>query len=118
MEEERESAVTPPGVGEREVGVSTVTETKVEAGMEEEKKPPAPKRFHGSVKIDPIRINRDAPTVSQEVIQHLLALNNARVEVTLEIVAEIPDGAPQDIMRTVCENCSTLKFDNYGFEEE
>lgn len=76
------------------------------------------KRFHGSVKIDPIRINRDAPTIFQEVIQQLLRVHDARVEVTLEIAAEFPEGAPEDTARVVTENCRTLKFDDYGFEEE
>jgi hypothetical protein len=63
-------------------------------------------------------MNRDAPPVFQEVIQHLLALSDAKVEVTMEIVAELPEGASQDTIRTVCENCSTLRFEAYSFEEE
>jgi hypothetical protein len=39
------------------------------------------------------------------------------VRVTLEVEAEIPDGAPQDLVRTITENCRTLTFKNYGFED-
>ena len=38
-------------------------------------------------------------------------------QITLEIQAEIPDGAPDNVVRTVTENCRTLKFTSYGFEE-
>ena len=85
--------------------------------------PPKPvervlRRFHGSVSLDPVRIGRDASRIGEEVVQHLVAMREANVEVTLEIVAEIPDGAPEKTVRDVCENCSTLKFDIFGFEEE
>jgi len=38
--------------------------------------------------------------------------------VTLEIEAEIPNGAPDNVVRTVTENGRTLKFKNQGFEKE
>jgi hypothetical protein len=41
----------------------------------------------------------------------------SRVEITLEIQAEIPDGAAESVVRTVTENCRTLKFTSFGFEE-
>ena len=40
------------------------------------------------------------------------------VEVTLEIEAEIPDGALEQVVRTVTENARTLDFRSQGFEEE
>jgi hypothetical protein len=42
----------------------------------------------------------------------------ADVKVTLEIEANIPDGAPEQVVRTVTENSRTLKFEVSGFEEE
>jgi len=51
-------------------------------------------------------------------VQHLSLLPDANVEIVLEIQAEIPNGAPENVVRTVTENCRTLKFDNQGFEEE
>ena len=36
----------------------------------------------------------------------------------LEIQAKIPDGVPDDVVRTVTENCRTLKFKQFAFEEE
>ncbi len=40
------------------------------------------------------------------------------VKVTLEIQAQIPEGAPENIVRIVTENARTLKFTGQGFEEE
>ncbi|MFN7865650.1 MAG: hypothetical protein ACK5N2_04740, partial [bacterium] len=68
------------------------------------------------VEIDPLRINRDAPAIANEIIQHLTRLSGARVKVTLEIEAEIPDGAPEDVVRTVTENCRSLIFHIPSFD--
>jgi len=40
------------------------------------------------------------------------------VQVTLEIQAKIPSGVSDETVRTVTENCRTLKFEGFGFEEE
>jgi hypothetical protein len=40
------------------------------------------------------------------------------VKVTLEIEAEIPNGAPEHVVRIVTENSRTLKFTHQGFERE
>jgi len=80
--------------------------------------PTPPRRFYGSVKLDATRLNRDAKQIAEEVVQHVARLPGATVEVTLEIKAEVPDGAPADTIRVVSENCRTLKFSNFGFERE
>ncbi len=82
--------------------------------------PPAPrlKRFHGTVTLDPDRVGRDAGRIAEEVITHLSVQKGARITVTLEIQAEIPDGANETLVRTVTENANALKFDNQGFERE
>jgi len=76
-----------------------------------------PRRFHGSVVLDASRVGRDASKIADEVIQHLAGLLDANVEVTLEIQAQVRDGAPDHVVRTVTENCRTLRFKSYGFEE-
>jgi hypothetical protein len=82
-------------------------------------KPKAPvlRRFHGSAKIDATRLSRDVDLIASSVVQHLAGLLDAKVTITVEIEAEIPAGAPDNVVRTVTENCRTLKFDNQGFEE-
>ena len=67
--------------------------------------------------LDPLRLGRDAAQIAEEVVQHLTRLVGARVEITLEIHADLPDGASERIVRDVTENCRTLRFTNYGFEE-
>jgi predicted AAA+ superfamily ATPase len=77
-----------------------------------------PKRFHGTVTLDTTRVGRDAGRIAEEVIVHLAGLVGAKVTVTLEIEAEIPAGAPDQVVRTVTENSRTLKFTSQGFERE
>ena len=77
-----------------------------------------PTRFHGSVSLDATRAGRDASRIADEVITHLAGLVRANVTVTLDIAAEIPDGAPDHVVRTVTENSRTLKFNSHGFERE
>lgn len=78
-----------------------------------------PKRFHGSVSLDANRVGRDAGKIAEEVIAHLVGLVGAQVSVTLEIAANVPDGAPDSVVRTVTENARTLRFaPGSGFEKE
>jgi hypothetical protein len=76
------------------------------------------KRFHGSVELDAARVGRDASRIGEEVISHLAGLVGATVKITLEIEADIPNGAPEHLVRTVTENSRTLKFTSQGFEDE
>ena len=64
------------------------------------------------------RAGRDASRIADEVIAHLVGLVGAKVTVTLEIEAEMSDGAPDHVVRTVTENGRTLKFTSQGFEKE
>jgi len=77
-----------------------------------------PKRYHGTVTLDPTRVGRDASRIADELIAHLSGLVGADVVVTLEIAAAIPSGASDQVVRTVMENGRTLKFDSQGFERE
>ncbi len=68
--------------------------------------------------MDSLRIGRDAGRIADEVIQHLTKLVGANVEVTLEIQARLQEGASDKTVRDVTENCRTLRFNSFGFEEE
>jgi len=74
-------------------------------------------RFHGSVQVDPLRLGRDAARIAEEVVQHLTGLVGSNVEITIEIQADLAEGASDKLVRDVTENCRTLKFDDYGFED-
>jgi len=55
----------------------------------------------------------DATRLSRDV-----DLLDAKVTITVEIEAKISTGAPDNVVRTVTENCRTLKFESSGFEQE
>ncbi len=81
--------------------------------------PLKPKRYHGTVTLDPARVGRDAGRIADEVVTHLVGLVGSSVRVTLEIEADIPAGTPDNVVRTVTENSRTLKFaSNSGFEKD
>jgi predicted AAA+ superfamily ATPase len=75
------------------------------------------RRFHGSVRLNTLRLGRDASVIAEEIVQQLASLPGADVEVTLEISADVPEGVPEDVARSVTENAATLRFSNQGFEE-
>ncbi len=74
-------------------------------------------RFFMSVKLDNTRVIRDLQKYLDEVITHLSATNNCDVELSLEVSANAPDGFTPETVRTVSENCRTLRVDNFGFDK-
>ena len=79
---------------------------------------PRATRFHGTATLDPTRVGRDAGRIAEEVIAHLVGLVGSNVTVTIEIAAAVPAGAPDHVVRTVTENCRTLRFSSQGFESD
>lgn len=79
---------------------------------------PSPKHFYGSVKLDALRLRRDAGQIADEVVQHFTSLVGAEVEVNIEIQVRIPEGAPDNVVRTVTENCRVLKFTLQEFDSD
>ena len=106
---------TPPTGG---TGGGTTPATGGGTGGGTEQPATAPKRFHGTATLDSKRVGRDAGRIADEVVAHLAGIVGSQVKVTLEIEAEIPSGAPDHVVRTVTENCRTLRFDSHGFEKE
>ncbi len=123
---EAETAPTEPAPGPQPSGTNGGNAGGGAGGMGEPaggkgtQAPPKPvlRRFHGTVALDAARVGRDASRIAQEVISHLVGLVGAKVRVTLEIEAELPDGAPENVVRIVTENSRTLHFDTQGFEQE
>jgi hypothetical protein len=75
-------------------------------------------RFFGSVRLNPERYGRDFTRVAQEVVQHLAAVEGVQLDVKVEVSAVKTDGFPEEKVRIVTENARTLKFDQFGFEDE
>lgn len=63
-----------------------------------------------------VRINKDVNNYVQEIIQHLMAVEGADVELKLEVDVTAPNGIPNGTVRTVSENCRTLKVKEFGFD--
>lgn len=84
----------------------------------EEAPPPAPKNthFYMSAALDNTRINRDVQRYVEEIISHLTNIDSCKVEVSLEVNVQAPEGLPMPIVRTVMENCRTLKVKDFGVE--
>lgn len=72
--------------------------------------------FYMSAKLDNVRINKDVNNYVQEIIQHLNAVDGATVELKLEVEVTAPKGIPNNTVRTVSENCRTLKVTDFGFD--
>ena len=70
-----------------------------------------------SADLDTTRINRDVQKYVEEVIQHLTSVDGTKVKVSLEVEAESVEGFPHQIVRTISENCQTLRARDSGFEE-
>ena len=80
--------------------------------------PRAPRRFHATAKLNPLRISRDAAQIAEEIVQRLAGVVDTDVEVTVEIQARTAEGFPPEVVRAVSENGQTLKLDSFGFEEQ
>ena len=82
--------------------------------------PPKPvnRRFYLSTQLDTMRVNRDVSRLMDEVINHVMQAEGAKVTIRLEVEASLPNGAPVPTERTVTENCRTLHVESFGFEKE
>jgi predicted AAA+ superfamily ATPase len=76
------------------------------------------RRFHGTVEVNPLRVGLDASKIAEEVIAHLVGQAGSNVTVTIEIEASLPNGASDQVIRTVTENSRTLRFSSAEFESE
>jgi hypothetical protein len=93
-------------------GPLSVNEESVSTGTA-----PKNKRFFMSADLDTTRINRDVQKYVEEIIQHLTSVDGARVKVSIEVEAESFDGFAQQTVRTISENCRTMRVRDSGFEE-
>jgi predicted AAA+ superfamily ATPase len=86
--------------------------------------PPSPppmkalRRFHASVPLPALGIGGKAGQIGDEILQHLAKLPKSHLGIALEIQVSLPEGIPESVRRIVEENCRTLKFTSFGFEEE
>ena len=103
-----------------EAGGSGTGPSEVDAGGPDEDSPVRPRRFFAVAELEATHVGTVARRIEDEVIQHLAALLEADVRVTLEIQARVPgaEGIPDHVVRTIRENAGALEFRQLGFEEE
>lgn len=78
---------------------------------------PRMRRYFGSKELSSDRYAADFAKITQEVLQHLSAVDGVELSVRLEISAAAPEGFTEQTVRTVRENSTQLRFDAAGFEE-
>ncbi|WP_258111975.1 DUF499 domain-containing protein [Alicyclobacillus sp. SP_1] len=83
----------------------------------EQPEAPKNKHFYMSAQLDTTRIGRDVQRLVEEVISHLTSVDGAHVEVSLELNVKSPEGLSQQVVRTISENCRTLKVQSFEFDE-
>jgi hypothetical protein len=80
------------------------------------KLPSGPRHFFLSTKLDTTRYIRDIGKLNDEVLNHLLGLDGSNVEIRLDVQISFKEDVPNDTVRTVIENCRTLKVEDSGFD--
>lgn len=118
IEADQAPASKPTGTAQHDSTNTGTRRVDKDEGVDAKPQPKPKTRFHATVVLNSARVPRDAGEIAEAVIQHLTSLVNATVEVTLEIHANMPNGTPDQVIRTVTENCNTLKVKDSGFEEE
>ncbi|MCY4460275.1 MAG: DUF499 domain-containing protein [Albidovulum sp.] len=83
-----------------------------EAATSDDKQPAnrKPTRFTGTVKISSERPAREIQKVVEGIVEQLTTLPNSEVDITLEIVADVPSGLDRVKVRSLTENANTLGF--------
>ena len=99
-----------PVPGDEATGSSPIQEVKTE-------EKPKNTRFYMSAQLDTTRIGRDVQRLVEEVISHLTSVEGAQVELSLDVNVISPKGMSTQTVRTVSENCQTLRVQTFGFEE-
>ena len=78
---------------------------------------PQNRRFSMTATLDNTRVVKNVGSLMDEIINHLMQIDGAKVELKLLVEAEMPNGTPVNIARAIKENCATLKVDDFGFDE-
>jgi hypothetical protein len=79
-----------------------------------------PKRFYGSVTLDPDKAGLQVAAIAKEILFELTRPNGSTLKITLEIEGAAALGYPEDVVDVVRANLRDLKLDvsKVGFEEK
>lgn len=78
---------------------------------------PQNKHFTMTTTLDNTRVVKNIGSLMDEIINHLMQIDGANVEIKLLVEATMPNGTPVNTARAIKENCVTLKVDDFGFDE-
>jgi predicted AAA+ superfamily ATPase len=117
IEQKKLEVALPPEFGGKSVepttvtgGISGVTDPGKKPSVVGPMVPPKSKAFRGSVEVSASLAKSKLRSIAEEVIELLNTDPNANIRVTLEIDAEFPQGASDNIKRGVSENATNLGF--------
>ena len=71
---------------------------------------PKAKSFYGSVEVNPTTAKMRLVQLAEEIISNLTSDPQAALKITVEITADFPNGATDQIKRAVSENAKSLGF--------
>lgn len=78
---------------------------------------PRVRRFFGTKRLSPAKMVSEVNAIAEAIVQHLAGIHGATVTITLDIQADLPEGATDHAVRTVSENSRVLQIDA-SFERE
>lgn len=107
------SNIQPDG-GEAEGGSGAGAPSGIGGGLEG---PSLSTRFFMSAKLDNARIVKSFQSYLDEVINHISQDGDPFVTITIEVNANNELGFQPETVRTVSENCRTLRVNDFGFED-
>jgi hypothetical protein len=116
---EKPPADTPPVPSQREYsGVTSFADAPVTPPIPQPAEEIRFNHFFGTVKLSDLnKIAKTTGDINLEVLQHFTKLPKANISVKLDIEVTIPDGVDGDLVRTIRENCNTLKFETNEFDK-
>ena len=74
------------------------------------------KSFYGSVEVNPATAKMRLVQLAEEIISNLASDPQAELKITVEINADFPNGASDQIKRAVSENAKSLGFKTSTWE--
>ena len=75
-----------------------------------------PTFFHATTTMDGHRSLMKIGKIDENVLAHLASIPGAEVKITYTLEVTVPNGIPDNTLRTVNENAKSLKIDTHGFE--
>lgn len=67
--------------------------------------------------LDNTHVVKNIGSLMDEIINHLIQIDDANVEIKLLVEATMPNGTPVNTARAIKEICVTLKVDHFDFDK-